>query len=360
MALPALASYADRARSLTLRRVATYPGVRVLCWNRNDLYMSRGYELLCVKPGSCSLEDWEHVGSYPCESWRRITSSTRLTFRLFRDGFHALTVLPTGHIVGAVPGKIVTLSPGEKRFHVTHLLSRGTRPLHITAGKNGRVFWGEYFDNPQRSEVHIYGSDDYGDHWEPVYTFPAGKIRHVHNAVFDVWGECYWVLTGDQGAECQILRASFDFVTVETMLSGSQQVRSAAFIPTPDSLYFSTDTPFEQNSIYRLERTGKLSAVTSICGSSIYGCRVGQSMFFSTMVEPTKRNTGRDICIYASSDGQTWRPLQQWPKDFWPMGLFQYGNAFLPDGTNETDLLAVTTIGVKNEDLLTSFFRVEV
>ncbi len=35
---------------------------------------------------------------------------------------------------------------------------------------------------------------------------------------------------------------------------------------------------------------------------------------------------------------ESWQPLLAWKKDPLPMGLFQYGNAFLPDGQNETPL----------------------
>ncbi len=77
--------------------------------------------------------------------WRNLSSSVRLTSRLFRDGFHALAVLPSGHIVGAVPGAIVTFAPGETEFRVSHKVLRGTRPLHITATPGrahllGRIF----------------------------------------------------------------------------------------------------------------------------------------------------------------------------------------------------------------------------
>jgi hypothetical protein len=40
------------------------------------------------------------------------------------------------------------------------------------------------------------------------------------------------------------------------------------------------------------------------------------------------------------------------------MGLFQYGNAFLPDGKNTTGLLAVTTIAVEQSDFEASIWRV--
>jgi len=46
-----------------------------------------------------------------------------------------------------------------------------------------------------------------------------------------------------------------------------------------------------------------------------------------------------------------------WRKDRWSMKYFQYGNAFLPDGENSTDLLAATTIAVQGADLRTSIWQ---
>jgi hypothetical protein len=76
------------------------------------------------------------------------------------------------------------------------------------------------------------------------------------------------------------------------------------------------------------------------------------------MVEPSQVNCTRDVTLYGSADGERWAALAQWRKDHWPMKYFQYGNAFLPDGENATDLLAVTTIAVKNDDLETSVWHV--
>ena len=78
----------------------------------------------------------------------------------------------------------------------------------------------------------------------------------MHNIVYDEWENCFWVLTGDNGSECRILRASCDFKTVDVILSGNQQARSAALVPSRDALYFSSDTPLETNHVYRLDRRG--------------------------------------------------------------------------------------------------------
>ena len=181
---------------LSLTCVARFPNLRVLAWDGDVLYASRGYELLRCQPEKSPIT-WETVGIFSPVWWRRITASTRLSFRLVRDGFHTLAVLPSGEIVAAVPGAIATLQPGENQFRVTHPLLRGTRPLNFAVAPDGRVFWGEYFDNPSRDAVHVYGSDDRGASWKVVYSFGKNAIRHIHNIVYDRWEDCFWVLTGD-------------------------------------------------------------------------------------------------------------------------------------------------------------------
>jgi hypothetical protein len=340
-----------------LTRIASFPRVRTLTWAGEVLYVSRGYTVLRCRPSADAI-NWEFVGRFDPVWWRKLSSSVRLSYRLCRDGFHATAVLSAGHIVAAVPGAIVTLCSGETSFHVTHKVLRGTRPLHITGTPDGRLFWGEYFDNPDRDEVHIYASTDRGGRWDVAHTFPRGSIRHVHNIVYDEWENCLWILTGDNGDECRILRASCDLRTVDTILSGNQQARSVALIPTPDALYFSSDTPLESNHIYRLDRKRNLLELADLGSSSIYACRAAETMFFSTMVEPSLANSDRHVRLYGSVDGFHWQGVFQWKKDRWPMKLFQYGSAFLPDGRNSTDVLALTTIGVTDADLETALFRV--
>ncbi|HTW59965.1 MAG TPA: hypothetical protein VMD99_17700 [Terriglobales bacterium] len=350
----------------SLTRVARFPNLRALAWSGDLLYASRGYELLSARIHEPSDNlAWQPVAAFRPPWRRQLSASNRLTARLFRDGFHALAVLPSGGLVAAVAGAILFLHPnflqpnGDNEFRVTHRITRGTRPLHLTATPGGSVYWGEYFDNSARDQVHIYASTDGGATWAVAYTFPQRAIRHVHNIVHDPWANCLWILTGDYGGECRILRANYDFSTVEPILQGNQQARAVAFVPTPDALYFSSDTPLEQNYIYRLDRQGKLSQLAPITSSSIYGCRVADRVFFSTMVEPSKFNPDRQVRIYANDQiPAVWQPLLAWEKDLWPPRLFQYGNAYLPDGNNTTPYLAVTTAAVTPDDATTSLYSI--
>ena len=69
-------------------------------------------------------------------------------------------------------------------------------------------------------------------------------------------------------------------------------------------------------------------------------------------------NRDRAVCVFGSRDGEYWHRALSWRKDTWPMRFFQYGNAFLPDGNNNSGLLAVSTIAVANGDLVTGLWRV--
>jgi hypothetical protein len=341
----------------SLIRTATFPRSRALAWNGDVLYASRGYSLLSMKVSGARSE-WRNVAEYRPARWRRLSSSLRLAFRLFRDGFHAMAALSSGHLIAAVPGAIIALAPGESEFYLSHRVLRGTRPLHIAVTPNDDIVWGEYFDNPRRAEVHIYASTDHGATWAVAYTFQRGSIRHIHNIVYDQWENCFWILTGDEGSECRILRASCDFATVDTILSGNQQTRTVALVPTAGGLYFSSDTPFEVNHVYFLDRSGTLTQRATLSSSSICGCRVGGAIFFSSMVEPSAVNLDRKTNVYGTFDGRSWQRLLWWKKDFWPMGLFQYGNVFLPDGLNTSGVLAVSTVAVDQGDLETSLWSV--
>jgi len=326
-------------------------------WVQDVLYASRGYELFSARVGT-GIIDWQFAASFRAPIWRRFTSRHRLSARLFRDGFHALTILQSGAMIAAVPGAIIQLAPKSERFEISHAIARGTRPLNLCATPQGRVYWGEYFDNRERDEVHIYGSYDGGLSWQIVHTFPRGAIRHVHNIVYDRWRDCLWILTGDNGSECRILRATPDFKNIETVVHGKQQARAVALVPMEDAVYFASDTPLESNHIYRLDNAGRIERAAELMSSSIYGCGLGSSLFFSTMAEPSAVNSQKVVGLYGAIDGESWQNLMFWRKDIWPMRFFQYGNAFFPTGENTSGVLALTTIAVADEDSTTTLWRI--
>ena len=223
----------------------------------------------------------------------------------------------------------------------------------------GAIYWGEYFNNPDRDEVHVYGSTDGGLTWDVVYTFPQGAIRHVHSLTYDPHRDHLWMCTGDYGAECRIMRVSNDWSAVETVLEGGQQSRAVRPLPTALGLYFATDSELEQNYIYLLKEDGTTEPVCPINGPGMWSCRVGSSLFFSTDVEPSDVNLDLHACVYGSPQGNGWSRLVSWRKDPWHKRLFQYGNVILPRGQNDGDVLAATGMAVRGEDDVMNLWRVQ-
>jgi len=312
-----------------LQPLGRFPGLRVLGWHDGYLYAGRGYRL--VRWHGARAE-WQTVASFDAPPWRRVAARYRLSTRLFRDGYHALAVAADQSLIVILPKAIGRVPPGQSRVETRFRVPRGTRPLAVAATPAGGVFWGEYFDNPHREAVHLYGSTDCGRSWVTVYTFSPGEIRHVHSVTYDPYAGCLWVLTGDENRECRILRAALDWSSVDVVLTGSQQGRAVTLVPCPEALYFATDTPDEPNFIYRLERSGRLERVAPIASSSFWSCRVGPTIFFSTAVEPSAVNRDPHATLYAGVDGDGWKICLRWPGDRWPSRFFQYPNIVLPGG----------------------------
>jgi hypothetical protein len=342
------------AAAVRLVPVASWPDLRVLSWDGDTLYASRRYTVLRWRPRGT----WTTVAAFRPPSWRRVTSSLPLSGRLVRDGFHALRALPNGDLIGVVAGGVVTRRAGEAEFSVSHVVRRGTRPLNLAVTGSGTVLWGEYFDNPGRDEVHVFASDDGGRTWSVAHTFPRGTIRHVHNVVYDRWDDTVWILTGDYGAECRVLRATSDLRYIDVVRAGDQQARAVAAIVTADALYLASDTAVEQNHVYRFGRDGAFARLGPLTHSSFHGCAVGVALFFSTVVEPSDMNPTTTVALHGSGDGRAWPILHEWRKDRWPMRWFQYGCAVLPSGENATDLLAATGVAVNPGHLVTNIWRV--
>ena len=334
--------------------VHTFSRLRVLAWQGNALLASHAYTLLSAEMGD-SAPQWHIVAPFRPAWWRNLTASARLTYRLCGDGFQALAALPTGHLIASVPEGIISLAPGDTEFHLTHQIECGRPPRSIVATRDGQIFWSGHQQTSGRRESCIYMSPDRGLTWEVAHAFPVGIIG-IRGLVHDDWDNCLWVLADEESQNCRVFRASLDFRVVEVAVSGSE-ARMATCFPTRDAIYFGSDDPAGSNHLFRLRRNGSLIKVAEIDGPSGSACRVGTSMFFSTLPKPNNSRDDHKVKIYRSPDGDNWEEFLGWTKDFWP-DVFQNGCAFLPDGNNSTDLLAVSTVAVSGLDLHTTLWRI--
>ncbi|MBW1673126.1 MAG: hypothetical protein JRJ45_05680 [Deltaproteobacteria bacterium] len=299
---------------------------------------SKGVKLnISYNSGEC--RDIAFTLSLP--SQLRLRSLSDLSSRLFRCRIHHAVRIRKNIIVLIGFGMIYAYDLKANRLNPKTTPVSGKRSLNLCVDNTSHLYYGEYRDNQDRTPVHIYGSDSGGRRWKVVWRFTG--VRHVHGVFHDSYDDKIWVTTGDEDKESGIWVTDDCFRTLDRVVGGTQQLRAVTLLFTQSHVYFGSDTPLERNFIYRLDRkTGKIDKLQEVESSVFWGCKVGESLFFSTAVEPSKANRCRDACIWGSKDGETWKCIARFGKDIWPMKLFQYGQIFFPAGENNSDYLWFT------------------
>ena len=119
--------------------------------------------------------------------------------------------------------------------------------MNMCEDKNGFLYFGEYFSNPERDEVHIYKSIDSGKTWMLCHTFPKNTIRHVHGVFYDKYEDLVWFATGDLDGECIIGHTNDSFETVNIFKHGGQKYRAVQLLFFKDFIIYGTDTEYDKN-----------------------------------------------------------------------------------------------------------------
>lgn len=215
-------------------------------------------------------------------------------------------------------------------------------------GKTELVF-GEYFSNPTRRPVRIWGKSSRSARWDVRGEFAAGEIEHVH-AVTAI-GERVYVLCGDFEHAASMWISDLNFSSLTPLLRGSQDYRAAWIAELGGRVFYATDTQLAPNHVYELfveNGVGQTQKLASVGGSSIYsvpgqGCR-----FFSTTVEcgmpsgnflydifETKRGPGilsSKAKIMSIDAHGICEDIFEAEKDALPFRLAQFGTFTFPTG----------------------------
>lgn len=288
----------------------------------------------------------------PAGRLRGILAKLRLTERLLRLEPRTACALPEGGFLLSCGGVIYRVDLEKQALYKELQLRPGmNNPLTFTRYHAGtteeEILFGEYFSNNKNESVSIYRRKK--GVWSRAYTFPADQIYHIHGIVADDAKGWVYVLTGDQDQQSAIWRTTDDFQTVESLLRGSQQYRSCVAFPTEEGLIYATDTPREQNWLYRLkeqEDGWKNEPVCPLPGPCIYGTRRQNGCCFATSVEgddtlsPIRYRFSQKLgagvqdrychLVFCDLQGQV-REIAKLKKDMLPMLLFQFGNSTFPD-----------------------------
>lgn len=200
------------------------------------------------------------------------------------------------------------------------------------------AYWGEYGQNPSRSDVRIYCLKKDGT-VRKIYSFPKNSVRHIHNILTD-GQQGYYIFTGDNESNSGIYHANSDFSQVVPVACGKQKYRAVIGFQTCQGLLYATDSVNEHNYIYLMKADGSVQQIASLNGSCIYGTKCENGYLFSTTVEPDERGHGilswfsyrrgngilsnNVQLIFVDQSMQT-SIVAEMRKDLFPMKLLQYG-----------------------------------
>ena len=247
-------------------------------------------------------------------------------------------------------GAIYKYDAETNTVEAIHSFSRGmNNPLSFCVRKDadGRVtevLYGEYIWNTEKGPVSIYKYDL--KEWKKVYSFPANTIVHIHNVFYDQYENQYIIVTGDEDSESAIWTSDINFNNVKKLVGGSQKYRACVAYPTKEGIYYSTDTPLEQNWLYFLDKENTLHGIYRMPGPCIYGKVYDGCLYMATSVEGNpslggwkyrlsnklgKGVTDRNVHIIRCNGEGKVEEVAKFKKDALPMWLFQFGNAQFPE-----------------------------
>ena len=296
-------------------------------------YIAIGYEIYRSQDHG---ESWLLDSVIQPKDMRAALAKLKMPSRLLRYYVSALTLLSDSTRIAVARDGIYRARSGDQKMHCTFRITRGSRPLNIAVDNQDRIVWGEYGDLPREQQICLYASGDGGQRFDVAHAFAPGDIRHVHNVVWDKFDNVYWVMVGDFDKQPGIGRLSKDLKCFDWVIRGSQDARAVGVIVEKDYLYYGTDSELEQNYIVRLDKkTGQISKLMKIEGSSLYASRFGEVRLISTCVEPSKVNRSRQSVLYASIDGDRWQTVCAFEKDCWDLKYFQFGTIVLPTSCYE-------------------------
>ena len=308
---------------------------KVLAVYSDYLLGSRGYK---IDKYSLDGKWMAHVGTLEDKKYGR-WAEHKLTRRLIRAEITALYDLADNAMLAIAKKGFFRKEKGELVFRKVFSLSRGSKPLNICFTKDGKAYFGEYFQNVEKAEVYVYGSEDDCRTWKVVYAFPAGNINHVHGLFFDPYTNHIWIVTGDRENECIIGWTNDGFKNIHEVLRGGQEYRSCQLFFYKDFIIYATDSQYIENEIRIINReTLQIMPLAKIQGSAIKGGQCGEVAYLSTTVEPSEVNRDKYTHVWVSCNGKVWKEVYEAEKDCWP-SIFQYATMEFPLHHSEMDYL---------------------
>jgi hypothetical protein len=289
------------------------PGMVIQMITNDEIWSNRGYSVYRSNNSGKIFEKMFNV-PIPMNVQTLLTRSKYLRNRFVRHELLELLLIDNDTMVVFSGGAIYRTGDSGKTFQEVHKLDyygynigRGVMPHGIAIDKANNLYYGDYGRNPDKNQVCIYRSVDYGITWHPVITFKEGEIRHVHAVQYDKYADKIWIATGDKDHECNIGYINSDDLFIPVM-TGSQTYRAVSLLFSEIYIYWGMDSPNRQNYICRYDRiTGEIDSLQKIDGPIYYSTVLKDGKLI--MVSSVDGGTGEwddYSTVWLSDDGENW------------------------------------------------------
>ena len=215
------------------------------------------------------------------------------------------------------------------------------------------IFFGEYGANKNRESVPVYASFDDGRSWENVYSFPPGKIKHVHGIYFDKFSNSIWITTGDFKGECYLVKVpKFDFNQLNFIGNGGQSFRCCNLFFSEENIIWGMDSQIETSYLQIMSRnSNKISKGQEFLSPIWYGKTLEDgSAVCQSSVEIGPSVKSEYAHIYYSKDLMNWVSIAKFKKDIFPMRLFKFGVIAFSEGKQNPNEFVLFGEGLKYLD----------
>ncbi len=139
--------------------------------------------------------------------------------------------------------------------------------------------------------MNIYRFDIKTKKLSIIYTFKEKTIRHIHGIYYDSFSERLWCVTGDENHECKMVSSSDYFKTVDVVGEGDESWRCVSLIFTKKYIFYGTDSEFQQNFIYKIDRkSSERKVLSEVNGPVYYSKKKYGKIAFATTAEIRPRD----------------------------------------------------------------------
>jgi hypothetical protein len=312
------------------------------------LLITSQYNRVFVKKG-----DSEFSFRLPSDGWKAPFGLLRLTRRALRLDKCNVVPVKDGYVI-VRQGRVYHYDEATDCLSQTLTLKNCRNVLHqsIAVIDGQELFFGEYGNNPDRREVHIYRSLDGGRTWQTVFTFAAGQIKHVHGCYYDPVERKIWALTGDFKDECRILCADRTFKDIEWIGDGQQTYRTCNVFFEKDSVHWIMDSQLQDSYHIKLDRrTRKIKQLQAFPGPVWYIKHLEDGFYLAATAQEIGPGVKDNYAhLMVSRDLETWEDVHRFEHDGLPKRWFKFGVIGFADGPQRSDGFYLFAEAVKGMD----------